>query len=457
VAISQARKKRTALFLSIIGLMLMVAAISAISARDPDGVALRIGMILLTLGAAMWLPWQALMPAALAIWLGPNIGRNVLQDYPLFSTNMILEAPGILGLAAFSSLARISLRELEEEHVLTRLRSEVAMGLDPETGVYDESHLRISIEAELSRARRFGRTFALVLVGIDEMRQRFDYRDEATWQASFVATAELLRGTRHNVDRVFRYGTHGFAMVLPESGPKDVNGMVRRLRRLARKWRPAEGEPGGPLPAYFGATFFPICATSTEDLLRRAGVALRVAEKNVSRVQLDGAEAPEMPPVETFREIEETDYEELELEEAMQEEAAPEPAPTRLFAISGPPPHAAPPDDRPATASAETTEENEPAFAPTPLFAGRPDAIEVDEEPPFEVYALQAPEPAVDEYADGWQYEAPLSVLPRPQITRKLTLVEDSGPGEPIAGVDDALKRLDETLSLIRSLKQRGA
>jgi diguanylate cyclase (GGDEF)-like protein len=424
--VNLARKKRTALYLSIVGLMLMVAAISTISARDPDGVTLRIGMILVTVGAAMWLPWQALVPAVLVAWLGPNIGRGMMEEeYALFNTNMMWELPGLLGLAAFASFARVALRELEEEHLLLGLNGDAAMGLDPQTGVYDESQLRISIEAELSRSRRFGRTFALVLVGIDEMRQRFDYRDEASWQESFNATAELLRGTRHNVDRVYRYGSSGFALVLPESGPNDVNGLVRRLRRVARKARPPEGEPGGPLPAYFGATFFPACATSTEDLLRRAEIALRIADKNANRVQLDSAEAPEMPPVETLRQPEPT----LMPVEATEPEAAAIPVSPAAMA------------------------------APTPLFAEQDGAVEVDEEPPFEVYALQAAEPAVEEYAPSWQSEAPLSVLPKPH-PRPLLVAMDGGSEKKDAiddSVSDALKRLDETLDLIRSLRQRSA
>jgi len=166
VSVNLARQKRLRLYLSIAGLMLMVGAVSTISASDPDGVTLRVGMILVTVGAAMWLPWQALLPAVLVAWLGPNIGRNLMQDYSLFNSNMMWELPGLLGLAGFSSFARVALRELEEEQLLLGLNGEAAMGLDPQTGVYEESQLRISIEAELSRSRRFGRTFSLVLVGM---------------------------------------------------------------------------------------------------------------------------------------------------------------------------------------------------------------------------------------------------------------------------------------------------
>ena len=310
----------------------------------------------------MWLPWQALIPAVLAAWLGPNIGRTLVEDYSLFNSNMMRELPGLLGLAAFSSLARVSLRELEEEHMLLGLRQRLVLGIDPHTGVFEESQLRISIEAELSRARRFSRSFSLVLVGIDEMRQRFDYRDEGAWKRELRRhRRSLLRGTRYNVDRVYRYGPTGFAMILPESGPKDVNGLVRRLRRDGRKTRPAEGEPGGPLPAYFGATFFPTCATSTDDLLRRAEIALRIADKAPNHVQLDGAEAPEMPAVETLRSSIRT--------------------------------------GRRLRGRAELSRRRLPSVPAKRRPSHPGQCRRSNEEPPLEVYALRAPEPAVDEYA----------------------------------------------------------
>ena len=299
-----ARQKRSALYLSIAGLMVMVAAVSAVSARDPSGVSLRVGMIMMTVGVAMWLPWQALVPAALAIWIGPNYVYSMIEGTTLFDTNMLLEGPGIVLLAVFAGFARHSLRVLEAENLLLGATAENE-GVDPETGVYEERLLIPALEAELVRSRRFGREFALVLVGMDELRQRFDYRDEETLKSGLVATAQVLRSTRAHIDRVYRMGETGFALILPESGEREVIGLIRRLRRVSRRSKPSEGESGGPLPAHYGATFFPQCATTTEDLLRRAEIAMSLAEKTSSRLQLDGAEAPAMAPPETLRRPEE--------------------------------------------------------------------------------------------------------------------------------------------------------
>ena len=296
-----ARKKRTTLYLSIAGLMVMVAAISAISARDPSGVSLRVGMIMVTVGAALWLPWRQLIPAVLLAWLAPNLGRSLVDDTALLNLNMALELPGLAGVAFFTVMAREALKNLEHENVLIGSGNGDLTGMNGETTIFDQAQLQPMLQAELARSRRFGRSFSLVLVGIDEMRQKYDYRDEALWRVSLDATARLLRETRLNVDRVFHYRNDGFAIILPESGEKDIPGLVKRLRRLARQMKPAEGEPGGPVPVYFGATFFPDCATTVEDMMRRAEVALRIAASTTTRYQLDSAEAPELPPAETLR------------------------------------------------------------------------------------------------------------------------------------------------------------
>ncbi len=286
--------KRLLLYLDVCLLLVAAAGLSAISARDPDGAIIRVGMVLLTVGASLWLPWPALLPAALATWAGPNYLRSFLQDYEMLGTEMLLELPAILGLAATALMAR---------GLTQALVGPAAPGqeIDEATGLYKERLLVGALEAEVARSRRFRRTFTLVYAGLDEIRQRFDYRTDVEFEQAMVATATVLRSTRAGVDRVFLRGTRGFALLLPETGPGDIEGMVRRLSRVARRASPAEGEPGGPLPMHFGVTFYPHCATTVDDLMKRAEVAVRIAESKRSRLQTDSAEAPELPSPEELR------------------------------------------------------------------------------------------------------------------------------------------------------------
>ncbi len=92
----------------------------------------------------------------------------------------------------------------------------------------------------------------------------------------------------------------------------------------------------------------------------------------------------------------------------------------------------------------------------------RAEVIGVDEEPPppIEVFAFHAPEPAVDSYNRGWQAEAPLSVIRRPHPIPGLSAIDSQPTSQESAvnlNLDDALKQLDGTLELIRSMKRRSA
>src|SRR4051794_28187188 len=231
-----AQQKRNRFYLHLVGLLVMVAAVGAISARDPSGVAFRIGMVLMTVGAASMLPRTNALMATALIWLVPNLARVALQDVQVFGPNMLLELAPLLGVALFTEMGKRSLESLEAENLAIGT-ADTAGGdiVDPVTGLSDERGLRPALEMELARSARFNRSFALVLAGIDSMRQRFDYRDEEAWEDSFIATAKMLRGTRKNIDRVYRYGVSSFAILLPESNSKDVAGLIKRLSRAARR------------------------------------------------------------------------------------------------------------------------------------------------------------------------------------------------------------------------------
>jgi hypothetical protein len=236
-------------------------------------------------------------------------------------------------------------------------------------------------------------------------------------------------------------------------------------------------------------------------------------------VQLDGAEAPELPPAETLRraaleaanlQAEAASIAEVDdgaesplpiIEPAVVNEA--EPQPIRKVEVPAALPDFDPEgiDEEPVllrVAKAVTEEGSETEFeaprpilasveepnaeveeteaVPTPLFAigatpveageqpnysAHADAVEVDEEPPFEVFAYRAPEPAVDVYNNNWQAEAPLSVIRRPHPTSRNVPVNSNVAITQQPSVDtvvsDALKQLDDTLELIRSLKKRSA
>jgi diguanylate cyclase (GGDEF)-like protein len=455
VSLVLARKKRTNLYLSIAGLLVMVAAVSAISARDPSGVTLRIGMVMVSVGAGLCLPWRQLIPAVLLAWLAPNLGRSVIEDTALLNLNLLLEAAGLAGVAFFTLSAQRALQELEEESIYVGAGGGDLAGLNVETGIFNANQLRPALQAELARSRRFRRTFSLVLVDIDEMRQKYDYRSETSWKSSLGATTRVLRETRHNVDRVFHYKDNSFAILLPEASEKDIVGLVKRLRRIARSMKPPEGEPGGPIPVHFGATFFPDCATTVDDLLVRAEVALRIAAGNSTRYQLDSAEASELPPAETLRRKPDGEP----AEETETQVPAPPPLTNPVAAaVVG---EAYAERTREALAQAESAYGQQPVSEPLPAAEAQDAAVATtvtaDDAEAVPASEVQAPSeqreedgPAAALLAQAEQAES------APAPAGAATAPPSDGATRPDS-LEAMLAQMDETLALIRAARDHAA
>jgi diguanylate cyclase (GGDEF)-like protein len=283
---------RSTAYGAITSVATLAAAVSSLSAHDPGGQWLRVVLILVTLTVAMTVRPLAVAPAFVAIWLAAAGVRSLGGGPELLTIHTLADLAGIGALGVCGFLIRIYLQHLEDS---------AAEYTDLETGIQSERALRTTLEKEVARSRRFGRQFSLMLVGLDRRRLRFDHRGDNDWRTAFQTTKNLLRSSRANIDRLFRYGERSFALVLPETGPAEVTGLIKRLNRLARAFNPARGEPDGPTPINFGVTFFPQAATTPEDLIRRAEIALRLAEKSPTRVKYDGAEAPGLPAPELLR------------------------------------------------------------------------------------------------------------------------------------------------------------
>ena len=228
----------------------------------------------------------------IVIWLGQATIRGIGNTVAPLSATGIAGLIGMCALGACGFLIRLYLEQLADS---------AAQYTDPESDMPSGQALQATVEKEIARSRRFGREFSLILIGLDRRRLRFDHRRDKDWRLAFQTTTELLRSSRANVDRVFRHDERTFALVLPETGPNEVTGLIRRLNRLARAFNPGGSEPEGPSPINFGVTFFPQAATTAEDLIRRAEITLRLAEKSPTRVKYDGAEAPDLPAPELLR------------------------------------------------------------------------------------------------------------------------------------------------------------
>jgi len=158
-------------------------------------------------------------------------------------------------------------------HVHTRSESKLG-------GLEGDDRFRSLLEAEISRARFFGRKLALVMA----RSARAENGHLSRWHPRVQA---LLRP----VDRAALYSADAAEILMPELGADDAAAVADRIVSGAR--------PGEP-PLRCGVAVFPDAATTAEELVFQAGAALRRAtpERPVQRAPAEGAKTLGPAPLE---------------------------------------------------------------------------------------------------------------------------------------------------------------
>jgi two-component system cell cycle response regulator len=157
---------------------------------------------------------------------------------------------------------------------------------DPLTGLVNHRRLLDMLRLEMSRSRRTGRPFALLLVDLDGLRKINDRLGHSAGNRALCRVADMLRRCTRETDVVSRVGGDEFAVVLPES--EDAGG-VAVLDRLSERLK---GE--GLLPVLSisgGHAVFPRDGDSPTLLLRAADQRLCAAKHPVPAPHEDASPA----------------------------------------------------------------------------------------------------------------------------------------------------------------------
>ncbi|KAF0240060.1 MAG: diguanylate, partial [Planctomycetota bacterium] len=126
--------------------------------------------------------------------------------------------------------------------------------VDNLTQVYSRGHFDLAMEAEISRAERYGgqhhsdevRFVSLVMMDIDHFKKVNDTHGHLGGDAVLRVVARALRQTVRKSDVVSRYGGEEFALIAPETNKEEAIRMAERLRlRIAGE----KAESGGKLLA----------------------------------------------------------------------------------------------------------------------------------------------------------------------------------------------------------------
>ncbi len=204
-------------------------------------------------------------PIPLAALPMPAIGALAALSLVLIGFTFWM-ARQILRPAAQLERSRSRLRELYESAREAALR-------DSLTGLGNHRAFQEAVGRMVEGSRRYGTTFALILLDIDEFKRINDTRGHAVGDQLLAQLGELIRMTIRHTDSGFRVGGDEFAMLLPHTDADGAIGLCRRLLARALEDR-SGGAYRGPISFSAGVTACPTFGATRLELTAQADAAL---------------------------------------------------------------------------------------------------------------------------------------------------------------------------------------
>ncbi|HYB62656.1 MAG TPA: GGDEF domain-containing protein [Methylomirabilota bacterium] len=228
-------------------------------------------------------PWD-LFPATLFLIAALGYGRRLRASHSAFDwalcaaawlnvachiaasqSDHILDAPFTLAqVLKVSSYALVLCGALLDNVRLFEQVRHLAV-TDSLTGLANYRSLLHSLESEIQRARRTGRSFSLLLLDMDDLKRVNDRYGHLVGSHALRRLATTMRANSRSMDTAARYGGDEFALILPEANAEVAAAVARRVcERLAHD---------GELPRLsvsVGTAVFPQDGETIEQLLNAA-------------------------------------------------------------------------------------------------------------------------------------------------------------------------------------------
>jgi diguanylate cyclase (GGDEF)-like protein len=162
---------------------------------------------------------------------------------------------------------------------------------DPLTGLFNRRYMEESLDLELRRAARNGRSLGILMLDLDNFKLFNDSFGHDAGDTMLREFSSLLRGGIRSCDIACRYGGEEFALILPEASLEGSRQRAEQLRERARHLNAQHRlENLGNITVSIGVAAFPEHGNSAE-------VLLNAADKALYRAKLEGRNRVIVAPI----------------------------------------------------------------------------------------------------------------------------------------------------------------
>ena len=140
---------------------------------------------------------------------------------------------------------------------------------DPLTGLANYRKLIDTLDLEIKRFGRTGRSFSVLLLDMDGLKTLNDNHGHLVGSRALCRLGNVLRVHCRDIDTAGRYGGDEFILVMPESGRKQALLVAQRVRQ-----RVAEDDEKPAISVSIGAAVYPRDGETRDELLEAADRAL---------------------------------------------------------------------------------------------------------------------------------------------------------------------------------------
>jgi len=152
---------------------------------------------------------------------------------------------------------------------------------DSLTGLFNRHFMQISLEREMTRAKRRKQIMAVLMLDADHFKQFNDLNGHAAGDAVLKAFAEIFQSNIRSEDIACRYGGEEFTVILPDTTVKGACDRAESILTAISSLQITAGHQSfSGFSISVGVAFYPGDGETADQLLQHADAALYDAKHN---------------------------------------------------------------------------------------------------------------------------------------------------------------------------------